>query len=522
VEEPLDDVRSNAELTEAAAGGLRWITYARIAIETTLLGSMVVLARLIPPAEFGIFAIVVIVQELALTMPMEGIGSALVQRRTVDREHLQGGLVLSLGVGAILSLLTVVVALVVVEPLFGGRMASLVLLTVPWYLLGALYCVPMAVLRRRLDFRRVSLVDITQNVVRVAATIALALAGLDAEALVLGCLAGMAAAVALALAFVRVPLPRWRPRAMRDLLPYGGPAALSCVAWTGFRNGDYAIVGATLGTAAAGFYWRGYQLAVEYQRKISVVMAQMAFPVLARAETAQDRLVLRRRMVQLLTVVLFPLLATLVLLAPVVVPWLFGPAWRPAVVPTQILALGGAAVLVTDAVGSALQAAGRARALLGYGVAHFAVYAGTVLVVASHGLAAVAVAASVVHTVFLVVAYRVLMHRQDASALGALWGDVAPASVACLALLAAAGPAEWGLARLDAPAVAHIVGVVGVGAIAYLLALRRWFPASSADLVAALGRVAPERARAVLRRRPALRLSRSASRRAGSRGARVP
>jgi O-antigen/teichoic acid export membrane protein len=251
-------------------------------------------------------------------------------------------------------------------------------------------------------------------------------------------------------------------------------------------------------------------------------MAQMAFPVLARAETAQDRLALRRRMVQLLTVVLFPLLVTLVLLAPVVVPWLFGPAWRPAVLPTQILALGGAAVLVTDAVGAALQAAGRSRALLGYGVAHFGVYAGAVLAVASHGLAAVAVAASVVHTVFLLVAYRVLMHREGSGALRALWGDVAPASVACVALLAAAGPAEWGLTRLDAPALAHIVGVGGAGTIAYLLALRTWFPASFADLAAALRRVAPERARAALRPGPALRLGRSALRRAGSRGARVP
>ena len=105
--------------------------------------------------------------------------------------------------------------------------------------------------------------------------------GLDAPALVLGVVAGMAVALVLALAFCPVPLPRWNTGAARDLLPYGGPAALAAVAWTGFRNGDYAIIGARLGAAQAGFYWRGYQLAVEYQRKISTVMTQIAFPVLA-------------------------------------------------------------------------------------------------------------------------------------------------------------------------------------------------------------------------------------------------
>src|SRR3954464_14689052 len=142
-DEPSGDVRSNEQLVEAAGIGLRWITCARIVIELALLGSMVLLARLIPPAEFGIFAIVVIVQELALTMPMEGIGSAIVQRRSVDREHLQGGMVLSLLVGVLLAVVTLAAAVGVVAPLFGRRTAELVALAAPWYLLGAVYAVPV-------------------------------------------------------------------------------------------------------------------------------------------------------------------------------------------------------------------------------------------------------------------------------------------------------------------------------------------------------------------------------------------
>jgi O-antigen/teichoic acid export membrane protein len=491
------DVRSNDELTQAAGTGLRWITHARIAIEIALLGTMVVLARLIPPAEFGMFAVAVIVQELALAMPMEGIGSAIVQRRTILREHLQGGMVLSLLVGCALTAITLLLAVVLVDPLFGERAAHLVMLATPWYLLGAIYAVPVAILRRRLDFPRLSLIDLGLNVARAAVTIGLAFAGLDAEALILGSMAGMAVAVALAFCFAPPPLPRWRRQPMRDLLPYGGPAALACVAWTGFRNGDYAIIGAKLGTAQAGFYWRGYQLSVEYQRKISVLTTQMAFPMLARTAGDEQMHALRRRMVQLLTVVLFPLLVGLALLAPVLVPWAFGPGWEPAVLPTQILALGGAAVLVTDAVGSALMAAGRSRALLGYGVAHFAVYAGAVLAVAAHGLAAVAAAASIVHTIFLLVAYRVLLRGSMMNAARVVWGDLAPATLACVALIAVAGPVEWALATLGAPALVRLIGVGAAGGSSYLLALRAWFPASFDDLATALRRIVPDRVRAI-------------------------
>jgi O-antigen/teichoic acid export membrane protein len=215
--------------------------------------------------------------------------------------------------------------------------------------------------------------------------------------------------------------------------------------------------------------------------------------VLARAAGTDEMLALRRRMVRTLTVILFPLLALLVVLAPVLVPWLFGPAWEPAVLPTQILAAGGATTLVIDAVGPALMAAGRSKALLGYGVGHFVVYAGAVVVVASHGLAAVAAAAAV-HAVFLLVAYQVLLGGRGWLALRTLCTDVAAASVSCLALAAVAAPLAIALDGAGAPVLARLAAVSAAGGVAYLVVLRFGFPAAFADLAAVVRRVLPWRA----------------------------
>ncbi|MEA2244985.1 MAG: lipopolysaccharide exporter, partial [Solirubrobacteraceae bacterium] len=321
-EQPGDDVRTTAELTEATAVGLRWVTYSRIGVELLMLASLVVLARLIPPAAFGVFAVVVIFQELALTVPAEGVGSALVQRRSVERRHLQGGLMLGLLGGVLLTLLALAVAQFVARPIYGDETADLILLASPCFMLGAASAVPVAVLRRRLDFARISLIDVVSTFTRLSVAIALAFAGFDASALVIGQLASLVVGTAAAWAFAPVPLPRWNRQAIRELMPYTGPATLACFAWTGFRNGDYAIISARLGAAQAGLYWRAYQLAVEYQKKISTVMTQIAFPVLARAVDEDEMLALRRRMVRVLTVILFPLLILLVLVAPALVPWL--------------------------------------------------------------------------------------------------------------------------------------------------------------------------------------------------------
>jgi O-antigen/teichoic acid export membrane protein len=497
----VSDVHSSEELTAATASGLRWTTVVRVGTELLLLGSMVVLARLIPPSAFGAFAVAVIVQELAVNVPSEGVGSALVQRRSIDRDHLQGGLALALVVGAVLTVLTLATAAFVVRPVLGDETAALVALTTPWFLMGAIVALPMMLLRRRLDFRRLALLGLIQSVVRAVATIALAAAlGMDGEALVVGGLIAMAAMVAAAFAFAPVPLPRWRTRAIRDILPYGGPAMMACFSWAGFRNGDYAIVGAKLGVAQAGFYWRGFQLSVEYQGKVRAVMNQVAFPVLSRTAGMDELFHLRHRMVRLLTVVLFPALLTLVIVAPVLVPWLFGEAWEPAVVPTQILAGAGAATVVIDAVGTVLMASGRSRAMLGYGVAHFVVYAGAVLLVAGYGLAAISAAAVGVHLIFLFVAYEVMLRARAETTLSLLWRDIGAACGSCAGLAAVALPAYMLLDASGAPALLHIFIVSAVGAIAYLAVLRTAFGEAWRDLAAVLRRVLPARGIAAFRR----------------------
>jgi O-antigen/teichoic acid export membrane protein len=483
----------SAHLRSAAVTGLRWSLPARLGTEVLTLASMVVLARLIAPAEFGHYAVALVVGEIAMVVPGEGVGSALVQRQTLERVHLQAGMVLALVAGAVLAAIMLALAALVVVPIFGESTAELVRLSTPSCLIAAASAVPTAVLRRRLAFRRLSVMDIVSTGTRAVASVGLALAGLGAESLVLGGMLSGIAAAAIAWTGAWPPPPRLHLCAAREVLDYGLPAALASISWVGFRNCDYAIVGARLGAAQTGFYFRAYSLAVEYQKKISIVMSQIGFPVLARAQGTADGAVLRHQMVRLLTTLLFPLLTLLAVLAPVAVPLVFGADWKQAVVPTQILALGGASTLVIDTAGVALMAAGRARALLAYGWGHFTTYAAAVFVAAPHGLAAVAVGASIVHTAFLYIAYALVLRGTGRSALACLWDDVAPATVSCAALAAAAAPVGIVLSHTGVAGVLQASAVAAVGTGAYLLALRLVFPSCWRDMWAVARRVVPAR-----------------------------
>lgn len=500
-----DESAPAAELHEHAAHGLRWSALSRPTTEILQLGSIVILARLIVPAEFGRYAIAFIAQQVAYLIVSGGLSAALVQRKTLSREHLQTGVALALLTGLALGLLTLVAASTVVTSIFGARTGLYVQLMAPLCLVSALNAVPASTLGRRMAFRRLSEIEVLNTLTRVSVCIGLALIGLDGEALVIGLLAGSSVGALVAWISAPPPLPRLHRRPARELLDFSLPTSLAAITWVGFSNVDYAIIGARLGALQTGFYFRAYTLAVEYQNKIGVVMTQVGFPVLARTRSAADLHRLCHQMVRTLTITLFPLLALLAIAAPVVVPFLFGPNWGPAVVPVQILALGGASTLVINAVGTVLMATGRAKALLGYGAAHFIVYGVTAYLVVPFGISALAVDAAVVHSLFLVAAYGLMLRDSGERALGRLWDDVAPATVSCAGLIAVALPLSLALTAVHLPAALWLLALGLLALPPYLLTLRVCFPAVWRTQRAVVQRVIPWRPRLprAIRRHPA-------------------
>ncbi len=506
--EPLrDDSVSTADLHSAALRGIRWTVIVRPVVECISFVSMVVLARIIAPAEFGSYAVALVFAEL-MFVPSQAVGAALVQRPKAGREHLQTGFALSLLIGLAIVAITLIAASLIIVPIYGERTAYLVRLSTLGCIVNSANIVPLAVLQRRLDFRRWNIFQVVSALFGTCASITLAVLGFQGAALVLGGLAGSLAATVFIWSWARPPLPRLSRGPARELASYGVPAALSAVSWVGFRNCDYAIVGARLGALQAGFYFRAYTLGVEYQKKVSQVMGSMGFALLARSATS-DQDALRSRMVRVLTLILFPALALLAIGAPVLVPRMFGPHWTPAVVPTQILAIGGAAVLVIDAIGSALMAGGRTRAILGYGWGHFLTYAVAVLVVSPLGIEAVAIAAATVHTIFLVVAYVLLLWRHGGRPLQTLSvackeliHDVLPATVSCIGLAAVAVPLAVVLSRADVPALAYLAVMSSGGLIAYLVAMRIFYPESFCTLKNLVLHLMPKRSLRGIWRRP--------------------
>jgi len=202
------------DLREASLSGARWVSLARLVGEVATVGSSVVLARLISPAEFGRAAIALGFAAVALGLAWVGLGSALIQLRSIEPEDAEVSTLLSVTLGAALSAVTLfLLAPYAIAPTFGERVAYLLELVSPVFLLSGIGTVPNALLQRRLAFRRLSQIDIASTIAGLAAAVALAAAaGLDGEAIVLGTVTTACVATAFTLLSSRPARPTPRAR----------------------------------------------------------------------------------------------------------------------------------------------------------------------------------------------------------------------------------------------------------------------------------------------------------------------
>ena len=481
---------SGDTLKEATLKGMRWLALRSVVSECIAIASTVALARLLSPAEFGHGAVAMLFVLLAVILTFESFGSALVQRAEVDEGHREVAVLLNLVAGTVLGTLVFISAPLLWRPIFGEQTAKLIAISSPAFLIAAAGAVSRAMLWRQLDFRRVTQIDLATNFATNACSVAFAVVGLGAESLVLGAMAGLAVGSVLMMISCPEPLPRWHLRQAREIMSYGTFAAMTGLVYQVFANIDYWIVAARLSAYTAGIYYRAFNLGVVYQSKISNVMMQIAFPVYSRTESRDQMRRLHERATRIHGVVIFPCLALLFVLAPVVIPFVFGKVWEPAVQPTEILAIAGMFVAILVGYGQVMQALGKPGTLLIFNFAVLVVYATAVAIASSGGLIDVAIAVVTVQFLVLLGAYHFLLKPSIGLSMKNLLPEIGPAVFGCLVLVLVCDPLRMLLqSRVPAPVTIIVVGPLGL--IIYAVVLRLLFRKTWLELWDVVNRVAP-------------------------------
>jgi O-antigen/teichoic acid export membrane protein len=223
-----------------------------------------------------------------------------------------------------------------------------------------------ALLRREMRFASLLRVNLVGALAQGAVSILLALSGSGFMSLAWGGVAN-ALAVTLCTLFYRQPLQPWLPaftdarRVLRSGGRFSGAALLGEVGY----GVSELMTGKVLSLEAVGLLSRAMGTVTLLQRALVEGVYPVAIPLFAAKARSNEALGdLYVRALAYVTVLGWPSLGLLALLARPLIAILFGPQWNASVLPAQILCIGAAAAGSTVISGSVAIALGDAKLVL--------------------------------------------------------------------------------------------------------------------------------------------------------------
>jgi teichuronic acid exporter len=407
----------------SARMALVWAYALTVGRFVTTAGVMFVLATVLTPREFGVMALAMVFVSFAQTLMQHGPAQAVIQRSEVTDRHFDAAFRATLVVGAALSLVLAAVAPLWADVNDLPGLRAICWALVPAILLHALMVVPDAILRRRMQFRRLSVRVLIAGLVSGAGGVAVAVAGYGVWALVVQQL--LLTTISLVAIWTAVD---WRPSRgpvaaeLRDLYRYSLHSSSQFLSYFFSSRSDPLLMGAFFGPVPIGLFRLATRITDTVVEVSAGALGQVTLPHLSRVSDDRTALAARfGRMVHAGAVLSLPAFGILFASAEHLLA-LLGPQWADARPALLVLCGGGLFGVLATVLAPTIQAAGRpgTSAALGWAKAAVTVVA-LVAVGASYASAeahvqtfAIAAVLAALEAIFVavsaVVLFRVILH----------------------------------------------------------------------------------------------------------------
>lgn len=312
-------------------------------------GVTVVLARLLTPADYGLFAIALSVQLVGQNVAELGLPAALVRMPETPPAELQAatmGFLLAVTAPAALALALVAFVLLPALGTYSDtlRVIAITLVAVPIY---AARAVPMAMMDREMRFGRVAAVEAADTIGFNLFALAAALAGIGVFSLAGAVPVGAALGALLAWSTQGAArMPRFDFARVRPLIGFGSRVSALGVLYLGRDLGYVTVIGAIGGAPMAGFYGMAKRL-FSFPTALAAAVSRVMLPTLS--QSGEERRARTARMLgQIALVCGLPLALVAGAIQPFIVVVL-GSEWLPT---SEIVLYGSLAMLLGASVAS--------------------------------------------------------------------------------------------------------------------------------------------------------------------------
>ncbi len=277
------------EVLETTARRALWWSVANNVVGrvgTTLIG--IVLARILSPEDYGVYAVALVVLNILLSMNELGVSMAIVRRRGDVSEIAPTVGTLSLATSLLMWLIIFATAPLVADALGVADASGVIRVLALAIIIDALTAVPAALMTRDFMQKERLIVDSAGFVVTSVVVARPRRCRRRAWALVWGALLGNLVNAAFILRYA----PHrygfgFRTQVARELLGFGLPLAAASLLIIALLEIDYIVIGAELGAVSLGFYLLAFNLSTWPVNMFSAPARRISLPLFARLHNGE-------------------------------------------------------------------------------------------------------------------------------------------------------------------------------------------------------------------------------------------
>ena len=341
--------------------GVKWNYISVIVTSIFQLIHTAILSRLLDPAAFGLLAMANTVLRFGAYFSRMGIGSALIQKPDVSEEDIRAGFTLSVGLGAIVSLIIVLIAPLAKFLFDSQEVIPVIRVYALTMFINGFSIVSVSLLRRRFRFRELFISELVSYFIgSIIVGISLAFLDFGVWSLIFASIVQVIVLAIIAIIFSRHSIkPIFFKETFNPLVSFGSRVSLiSFIEYLNY-NLDTILIGRFLGESLLGIYNRAYHIISLPTEKITTSLTRVLFSSFSEIQInvkniRQGYLI----SLEIIGLLIFPFAFSISGAAKEVVLIILGDKWIEAIPVLRILSLAVAFILLSNINGILFEAMG--------------------------------------------------------------------------------------------------------------------------------------------------------------------
>lgn len=352
-------------LKQKAASGMVWTALQKYSTMFIHFISGIILARLLTPHDYGCIGMLAIFMVLAEAFIDGGFGSALIQKKRPTQEDYSTifwwNMSMSVVMYAVLFLSAPAIARFYSIPILCDvlRIQGLILF------IYALNVIQRNQLRKKLNFRLLSIVTISTAIISLSVTIVMAYLGYGVWALVAqNLISGIIPALVFWFYVKWKPVCTFSWQSFKELFSFGVYMFLTHLINSFCTQLQGLLIGKFYNPATLGYYSKAHGTEKLASLSISSVMTQVTYPLYAEVQDDKQALGnIIKRITMTLAYLSFPLMFVLLLVAKPLFVLLYSERWLPSVPYFQILCIAGLSACLQSVNLQSISAIGKSKVM---------------------------------------------------------------------------------------------------------------------------------------------------------------